>query len=162
MRNLVIETQKTSTFSDGNFLPTERYQCCYDCDNDRYYFLEVEENVLFGFDAVTNKKIVSQTIEFKNDKAKPIAMEYCSVNREYYVACDTGVVLCMTHIDENQLKYEEIADFTNGLQCMKISPDHEAVVLLTKDNVVITLSSNFDILNEVKIIRKIYFFICLQ
>ncbi|OXU28995.1 hypothetical protein TSAR_015024 [Trichomalopsis sarcophagae] len=154
MRNLVIESQWTNTFNDGDFLPHEKYHCCYNADKDRYYIIEGEDNRFLAIDASNNRKYIDEEVIFNNKELKPIGIEYCSINQEVYVACDCGLVICMTYLDDEKVKYEEIADFTNGLQCMKISPDHEVVVLITKDNVVITLSSNFDILQEVNLTSK--------
>lgn len=147
MRNLAIETQKVNLL---NFLLLEGYHCCYNCDNDKYYLVK-DDNRLVIIDALENSEYVDHKVFLKKKEVtiKPVGIEYCSIIQEIYIAYDTGIVVCVSGLDQAHLKFDEIADFPDGLQSMKISPDHEAVVLMTKDNVVITLSSNFDILQEV-------------
>lgn len=150
MKNLIVETQKNSVFRDDSLLLEEHYHCCYNPDNNRYYCIDVHESKLVAIDVIHNKKYIDQQLEFKKQE-KIVAIDYCSINEEIFIACDSGLIFCLTPEGEHQVKYDEIADFPNGMSCMKVSPDHEMIVLLTKDLTVVTLNSNFDILKEVSL-----------
>lgn len=149
MKNLVVETQKTCAFKDDFLLFEENYHCCYNPDNGRYYCIDASENKLIAIDTISSKKYLDQPLYFKK-KEKIVAIDYCSVNEEIYFACDSGLIFNVTPENESKVKYDEVADFSSGMLCMKLSPDHEVIVLLTKDLTVVTLNSNFDILKEVK------------
>lgn len=148
MKNLIVETHKNGVFRDDYLLFEGDYYCCYNGDNDRYYCIDVSESKLIAIDVINNKKYIDQPLYFKK-KEKIVAIDYSSVEEEIYIACDSGLVFSLTPETEHKVKYNEIADFPSGLLCMKVSPDHEMVVLLTKDLTVVTLNSNFDILKEV-------------
>lgn len=152
MRNLIVETQKTNIFKDSDILTAEDFHYCYNCDNDKYYFIGGNDDYFMSVDALNSTKNTYKKAFIKQEElTKPVGIEYCSVTQEFFIAYENGVVMCLTLKENNKVKCENIAEFSDGLHGIKLSPDHDVVVLLTKANVAITLSSGFDIFNEVRL-----------
>ncbi|XP_058806417.1 putative elongator complex protein 1 [Phymastichus coffea] len=149
MKNIIVETQKINIFKDCDVLEPEGYHYCYNGDNDKYYCIGGEDDYFMSVNVLNNKKTIYKKVFIKQEKlTKAVGIEYCSVTKEFFVAYENGVVICMTLREDNKVKCDNIAEFNDGLYSIKLSPDHDIVVLLTKANVAITLSSNFDIFNE--------------
>ncbi|KOX68903.1 Elongator complex protein 1 [Melipona quadrifasciata] len=95
--------------------------CAIDSSNDDFYILSNNKLCKVPSNRVENTSFfdIDESLEF-------ISLEYCSMTQELYGACKSG-----------------------NLQCMKLSPDHEMIVLVTVSGIVITMVSTFQIISEV-------------
>ena len=131
----VLENQITN-LSDLNTLYT------IDSSNDDFYILSNNKLCKVPSNRLENTSFfdIDESLEF-------ISLEYCSMTQELYGACKSGSILRVSI--EPEFKYELITDLNTDLQCMKLSPDHEMIVLVTVHGIVITMVSTFQIISEV-------------
>ncbi|KAJ8678919.1 hypothetical protein QAD02_014706 [Eretmocerus hayati] len=151
MKNLIVETQASNVFDETQQpLPSTDYHCCFNSDNNRFYIIENGKNTLVVLDAFTGERYSDGDQIFlpKYRHLKYVGIEYCSITEEFFIACENGIVLCLTFLSSKSFKVQEIAEFPNGLSAIHISPDQEIVILVTKDGQVIVLNSHFDIVRE--------------
>ncbi|XP_017891228.1 elongator complex protein 1 isoform X2 [Ceratina calcarata] len=76
-----------------------------------------------------------------------ISLEYCRISEELYGACKSGDIMRI-NVD-SEFKYELITQLNVDLQSMKLSPDHEMIVIVTINDIVITMVSAFQVISEV-------------
>jgi WD40 repeat protein len=152
MRNLIVETQSTTSFKESISLPHKNYHCCYDYDKNIYYLVECNDNIIYIIN-VANESYSIKKIIVKIDNPKPVGIECCSNNEELYIAYDCGLVYELKEFDEKLYETSEVAEFPSGLYCMKISPDNEIAVFVAKDLTVTVITCKFfDCLNSVSFI----------
>ncbi|OAD52932.1 Elongator complex protein 1 [Eufriesea mexicana] len=60
-----------------------------------------------------------------NENLEFVSLEYCSISQQLYGACKSD------------------------LQCMKLSPDHEMIILVTINDIMITMVSTFQIISKI-------------
>lgn len=86
---------------------------------------------------------------------KIVGLEYCITTQLLYCALDHGDIVTLNPgingtDDSSGLTHEIVASFDGGLQCMKLSPDHEIITVVTDSGTVITMVSDFQVISEVK------------
>ncbi|XP_076249707.1 elongator complex protein 1 [Calliopsis andreniformis] len=113
-----------------------------DSINDDFYL--ILQNKLYKIPLDYEKDIVSFDI---NENLKIINLEYCSITQELYAACKSGDVMKISV--DSEFHCEVMNELNVNLQCMKLSPDHEMIVIVTVDGIVITMVSSFQIVSEV-------------
>ncbi|XP_014224134.1 elongator complex protein 1 [Trichogramma pretiosum] len=150
MRNLTVNTQKTCLFTDTEALSQE-FKCCYDDDNDVYYLMQPEEKRIIAISGVDNRILLDDRLSLRNNLAVPVGITYSSIQDELYVAFDAGFVIEVKKISSNEMRYAEIDDYKKGLFSINMSPDHEIVVLVTREYEVITLNADYKQLNKVSL-----------
>lgn len=131
----VLENQITN-LSDLNTLSA------INSNNDDFYILSNNKLCKIPSNRVENINFfdIDESLEFIN-------LEYSSMTQELYGACKSGSILRLSI--EPEFKYELMIDLSTDLQCMKLSPDHEMIVLVTISGIVITMVSTFQIISEV-------------
>lgn len=105
--------------------------------------------------------------------SKIIAIEYCITIQELYCAYESGDIASINITDPTNVDYKVVATFDDGLQCMKFSPDHELIAVVTGDGIVNTMVLDCQVMSEVILnfyqilfdtfimhLASIYFFQC--
>nr|XP_034181462.1 putative elongator complex protein 1 [Osmia lignaria] len=141
MKNLTV-TQRA-----GRFLESLEIQISNDSNilhavnsiNDDFYLLL--KNKIYKIPSNYKEDVVSFDIDENLDF---IGLEYCTISQELYGACKSGDIMKI-----NDFACELKIQLDVNLQCMKLSPDHEIIVLVTANDVMITMVSTFQIIAEV-------------
>ncbi|KOC68440.1 Elongator complex protein 1 [Habropoda laboriosa] len=110
--------------------------------NDDFYVLL--KNKLYKIPSNFEEDISSFDID---ENLEFISLEYCSISQELYGACKSGNIMRINI--ESKFECELITGLNVDLQCMKLSPDHEMIILVTVNDLVITMVSTFQIISEV-------------
>lgn len=112
--------------------------------NDDFYLLL--KNKIYKIPSNCKEDVVSFDIDENLDF---IGLEYCTISQELYGACKSGDIMKINV--KYDFECELIIQLDVNLQCMKLSPDHEIIVLVTVNDVMITMVSTFQIIAEVMI-----------
>lgn len=105
--------------------------------DNRIYIIPIEDNsdiTNINFDGYENSKVVG--------------FEYCVTMQELYCAYECGAIARLDILDQTNFR-QEITTFSNGLKCMKLSPDNELITAVTCTGTVITMVSDFQVISEV-------------
>lgn len=121
-------------------------QCAVNANNDDLYVLSGRELHTLPID---RKRDISTLNITKYDNSKIVGLEYCITTQELYCAYDSGDIARIDVTNESHFEYEIMAKFDSGLQCMKLSPDHEIITVVTSTGTVVTMVSDFQVISEV-------------
>ncbi|XP_053985315.1 elongator complex protein 1 [Hylaeus volcanicus] len=110
--------------------------------NDDLYILL--KNKIYKLPSEYEKDIIFFNID---EKLEFVGLEYSIVTQELYGACKSGDIMRINV--ESEFECEVISQLNVDLQCMKLSPDHEIIIVITDYGTVITMVSTFDIISEV-------------
>lgn len=94
--------------------------------------------------------------------SKVIALEYCTTVQELFCAYESGCIAKLELKDFSRFEYSVGTTFNSGLQCMKLSPDHELIVAVTNPGIVVTMAVDFHIISEVIFAFKSFIKLCTQ
>ncbi|XP_076625115.1 elongator complex protein 1 [Colletes latitarsis] len=144
MKNLTItrRSSRSLKFLENKILNDSTILYAVDTTNDDFYLLL--KNKIYKLPSDYGKDIISFDIELELEF---ISLEYCSILQELYGACKSGDIARINVGSE--LECEIISQLNVNLQCMKLSPDHEIIIVITADGIVITMVSTFQIISEV-------------
>ncbi|XP_012270137.1 putative elongator complex protein 1 [Orussus abietinus] len=149
MKNLTVHCQSIHNLNDlrNHDLPSvlkRGVMCCHNPDADNLYIFE--RNRLYGVSTNVTLGVTLVQIDVSEDLT-PVGLEYCSVSQQLYCAYDSGDVAKV--FTREELECEEIVKVNGGLRCIKLSPDHEILILITLNDTVITMTSSFHVISEV-------------
>ncbi|CAL7938888.1 unnamed protein product [Xylocopa violacea] len=99
---------------------------------------------LYKIPSSHDKDISSFNID---ETLKIISLEYCSVTQELFAACQSGDIMRINV--ESEFECELITQLNMDVQSMKLSPDDEMVVIVTENDIVITMVYTFQLISEV-------------
>ncbi|XP_015608261.1 putative elongator complex protein 1 [Cephus cinctus] len=118
--------------------------CCNNPDNDDLYILKGNNLFVINYNSKEAMMLVKVDID---DNAIPVGLEYCSTLQQVFCAYDSGA-LCVI---DTELRTENGLGMKNsdGIQRMKLSPDQEILILVTGSEIVVTMTTNFQIISEV-------------
>ncbi|XP_076644239.1 elongator complex protein 1 isoform X1 [Halictus rubicundus] len=116
--------------------------CAIDRITDDFYLLL--KNKLYKISSPYVKDPTSYDI---NENLELVGLEYCSVTHELFAASKHGDIITISM--EPKFGFEVMFQLNVDLQCMKLSPDHEMIILITVDGIVITMVSTFHVISEV-------------
>ncbi|CAK9811741.1 Elongator complex protein 1 [Anthophora plagiata] len=135
-RNLNFLEEQILNFDDSKILHA------VNSINDDFYVLL--KHKLYKIPSDSDEDIspfdIDENLEF-------VSLEYCSVSQELYGACKSSDIMRINV--ESEFECELITELNVDLQCMKLSPDHEMIILVTVNDIVITMVSTFQIISEV-------------
>ncbi|XP_033204247.2 elongator complex protein 1 [Bombus vancouverensis nearcticus] len=146
MKNLVVKQRASRLLNilENQMLNVKDLKILYTVDstNDDFYMLLKNKLCKIPSSYVEDISFfeIDENLEF-------IGLEYCSVTQELYGVCKSGSIIRINL--EPEFRYELITDLNIDLQCMKLSPDHEIIILVTISGIVITMVSTFEIISEV-------------
>lgn len=146
MKNLVVKQRASRLLNilENQMLNVKDLKILYTVDstNDDFYMLLKNKLCKIPSNYVEDISFfeIDENLEF-------IGLEYCSVTQELYGVCKSGNIIRINL--EPEFRYELITDLNTDLQCMKLSPDHEIIILVTISGIVITMVSTFEIISEV-------------
>lgn len=150
MKNLTV-IRRVSRFLESledeisNNSDNSRILHTVDSINDDFYLLL--KSKLYKIPSDDMRDIVSFDID---ENLKFVNLEYCSITQEIYAACKSGDIMRINV--EPEFECESMNQLNVNLQCMKLSPDHEMIVIVTSNGTVITMVSSFHIISEVTMI----------
>ncbi|KAK2583885.1 hypothetical protein KPH14_001159 [Odynerus spinipes] len=149
MKNLAVSRQSCRNLETleneiSCNLQCSRIPCTINPNNDDLYI--ALQNRLYVIPSDQEREITSVTITNEANN-KIIGLEYTNITQQVYCAYANGDL--MTVDVESGLGYELVTQINGGLSCMKLSPDHEMLTLVTANDIVITMVSTFDIISEV-------------
>lgn len=144
LRRRNIEFMKEIVVKNDNE-PLQSVHCAIDPNDlsvyilfdNRIYIIPIEDNsdiTNINFDGYENSKVVG--------------FEYCVTMQELYCAYECGAIARLDILDQTNFR-QEITTFSNGLKCMKLSPDNELITAVTCTGTVITMVSDFQVISEV-------------
>ncbi|XP_012140908.1 elongator complex protein 1 [Megachile rotundata] len=148
MKNLTV-TQRANRFLESLGIPilnTNYLNILHAVNsiNDDFYLLL--RNKIYKIPSDYYADVVSFDID---ENLEFVSLEYCSISQELYGACKSGDIMKI-NVALN-FECELITKLNVDLQCMKLSPDHEIITLVTANDTVITMVSTFQILAEVNL-----------
>ncbi|XP_011876927.1 PREDICTED: putative elongator complex protein 1 [Vollenhovia emeryi] len=118
-------------------------QCSLNASNNDVYLLVDKYLCAIPFEG--------QRILDMDHPSKVIALEYCITMQELYCAYESGCITTIDTKDHASIECKVAATFASGLQCMKLSPDHELIVVVTGAGTVATMVLDFQIMSEVNL-----------
>ncbi|XP_076170382.1 elongator complex protein 1 isoform X1 [Ptiloglossa arizonensis] len=144
MKNLTVtqRANRSLKFLQNQILNDSTILHTVNSINDDFYLLF--KSKLYKLPSDYEKDIISFDID---KKLEFISLEYCSISQELYGACKSGDIMRINV--ESKFECEIVSQLNISLQCMKLSPDHEIIVVITVDGIVITMVSTFQIISEV-------------
>ncbi|XP_076376507.1 elongator complex protein 1 isoform X1 [Megalopta genalis] len=108
--------------------------------NDDVYLLL--KNKLYKFPSDYGKDPTSFDVD---ENLELVGLEYCSVTQELFAASKDGDIINL----ESKLGHEVMCQLNTDLRCIQLSPDHEIIILITVDGIVITMVSTYQVISEV-------------
>ncbi|XP_043500282.1 putative elongator complex protein 1 isoform X1 [Polistes fuscatus] len=149
MENLTVSRQSCRSLEalENEILDNFKYLkilCTINPNNDDLYI--VLENQLYVIPSNPECEITSVNIN-NETKNKIIGLEYTNITQQVYCAYENGDLITISI--ESDLECELVKQINEGVDCMKLSPDHEILTLVTPKDTVITMVSSFDIISEV-------------
>lgn len=124
-------------------------RCIANQSNNEMYLLLGDLLYVMPF---TNTNFDILDFSFQSDfncYSKIVAMEYCVTLQELYCAFESGYILKVDIKNRSRIDYDVATSFDTGLQCMKFSPDHEIIVVVTGSGSVSTMVLDFQVMSEV-------------
>ncbi|XP_014468470.1 PREDICTED: elongator complex protein 1 [Dinoponera quadriceps] len=155
MKNLIVHRQYRRRFSfrdnvkDGDqLLDTYPWKCAVNTNNGDLYVLLGTRLITLPADRECDVNILN-IAECKDSKV--VGLEYCITTQQLYCAYDNGDIATFdaTSKYSNYFEFEVVASFDSGLQCMRLSPDHEIITAVTGSGTVVTMVSDFQVISEV-------------
>lgn len=125
-------------------LKYSKVSCTLNPNNDDLYI--ALEHQLYIIPSDPDREITSVNINNESNN-KIIGLEYTNITQQVYCAYENGDL--MTINIDSELDCEMVTQINGGLSCIKLSPDHEILVLVTSNDTVISMVSSFDIISEV-------------
>ncbi|XP_012536297.1 putative elongator complex protein 1 [Monomorium pharaonis] len=150
MRNLVVNEKNCRNVYNvfKNIETNQKLSECVICtvslnNNDTYILFDGHLYVV----TVESDNIIDIDIG-QYSSSKIIAMEYCITLQELYCAYESGDIASINLMDPTSVDYKVIATFNEGLQCMKFSPDHELIAIVSSEGILNTMVLDCQILSE--------------
>lgn len=131
MKNLTIHAQSQRDIKDLN-IRAGKNVCCLNADTDHLY-VYCDDN-LYNIPPDVKADINGLSIAEYTQNETPAALEYCSLLDNVICALESGVVLIIDFSNQSVTPCDYF--FEGGISCMKFSPDHEILVVVTKLNFV--------------------------
>ncbi|XP_035718153.1 putative elongator complex protein 1 isoform X1 [Vespa mandarinia] len=151
MKNLSVLRQSCRNLEalENEILCNLKYSkilCTLNPNNDDLYIGLQDQLYIIPSDPDSEITSVNINNEANN---KIIGLEYTNVTHQVYCAYENGDL--MTINIDSELDCEMITQINGGLSCIKLSPDHEILILITPDDTVITMICSFDIISKVNL-----------
>ncbi|XP_043669587.1 elongator complex protein 1 isoform X1 [Vespula pensylvanica] len=149
MKNLAVSRQSCRNLETleneiSCNLKYSKISCTLNPNNDDLYI--ALQRQLYIIPSDPNREIISVNINNEANN-KIIGLEYTNITQQLYCAYENGDLITI-NID-SELECELVTQINGGLSCMKLSPDHEILILVTPNDNVITMVSSFDIISEI-------------
>lgn len=161
MKNLVVYRQRRRSLQSIEDIKTHlkefsKILCTVNPLTDDLYMLL--GNQLYIVPSNFTEDINNLTIIEHDESFKIVALEYSIISQELYCAYESGDIARININNKYNIEYEIIFTHNAGLQCMKLSPDHEIITAVRNDGNVITMMSDyFEIISEVMCILNFTF-----
>lgn len=114
------------------------YLSVYVLFNNRIYMISIEDN-----SDITSINLPGY------ENSKIVGFEYCITMQELYCAYESGAIARLDISDRINFVHEIVTIFDDYLECMKLSPDNEIIIVVTRRGTVITMVSDFQVISEV-------------
>lgn len=149
MENLTVSRQSCRNLEalKNEILDNFKYLkilCTINPNNDDLYI--ALHNQLYIIPSNSECEITPVNIN-NETKNKIIGLEYTNITQQVYCAYENGDLITINI--ETDLECELVKQINESVNCMKLSPDHEILTLVTAKDTVITMVSSFDIISEV-------------
>lgn len=119
--------------------------CCMDNDSGNFYVYKSNRVYSISTGKFESFQLDNESIV----DSKLVGFAFCDSTRQIYLAYACGQLFTL-EIDIPDSKAEFTAQVNEGLQIMRLSPDHEIITLITSNDVVIVMTSGFHVITEVK------------
>ncbi|XP_047349459.1 putative elongator complex protein 1 isoform X1 [Vespa velutina] len=151
MKNLSVLRQSCRNLEalESEILCNLKYSkilCTLNPNNDDLYIGLQDQLYIIPSDPDSEITSVNINNEANN---KIIGLEYTNVTHQIYCAYENGDL--MTINIDSELDCEMVTQINGGLSCIKLSPDHEILTLITPNDTVITMICSFDIISKVNL-----------
>ncbi|XP_072752046.1 putative elongator complex protein 1 [Anoplolepis gracilipes] len=150
MKNLTVHQlrRRNVEFMKDIALANDRgsLQCAIDPNYLSLYILVGNQIYTISIEDISDITSINFA-EYENDKV--VGFEYCVAMQELYCAYESGAIARLDMSDRANVIHEIVITFSDGLECMKLSPDNEIITAVTCTGTVIVMVSEFQIISEV-------------
>ncbi|XP_026826897.1 elongator complex protein 1 isoform X2 [Ooceraea biroi] len=147
MKNLTVDqyTSKAIYFlQDAEPDKISRIQCASDPSGYVHLYVMLD-NDLYIITRDSDECVEKHSSIVERECTKVVGLEYCITIQELYCAYEDGDILKIEVSDSDGCKCDVARHFDDGLQCMKLSPDHEIIAVVTGVGTVILMVAGFEV-----------------